>query len=170
MPAPLPPVDQEVVDRMRAAGIVVPARALRAARAAKLELATACGVLMQETNGGRNVYGHDPTIFVGAGVVTPENYAEYKRQRDGLGPAHRRMQGVGPVQLTWWETQDEADAEGGCWDPETNMRVGFRHIAAAISQHGLFEGLRAYNGAGLGAERYATQVLDKRLTFREAGL
>ena len=74
----------------------MPLRCLNRSREAGLELATAAALLMQETGGGKNIYGHDPTIFAGAGEVTRDNYAEYRRQRDAMRP--RRMQGVGPMQ------------------------------------------------------------------------
>jgi hypothetical protein len=54
-----------------------------------------CAFLMQESSGGRNIYGHDPTIFQDHGEVTETNYADYVVLRDQTGLA----QGVGPMQL-----------------------------------------------------------------------
>ena len=79
----------------------------------------------QETGGGRNVFGHDPTVFAGAGKVTRSKYLAYKHVRQRTG----EMQGVGPMQLTWWSYQDRADRLGGAWKPYPNMLVGFRHLA-----------------------------------------
>ena len=107
----------------------------RGARSSGLKLALACALLEKESSGGQNVFGHDPnTIFAGAGEVTKEKYLEYRRRRIAAG--NRTMQGVGPCQLTWWELQDEADREGGCWKPDVNMRVGFRRLATLINAHG----------------------------------
>ena len=58
------------------------------------------------------------------------------------------MQGVGPCQLTWWELQDAADAQGGCWRPEINMRVGFGHLAALVKRYGECRRRAPYNGSG----------------------
>ena len=100
-----------------------------------------CAFLMQETNGGNNIYGHDvrlvgttkvPQPFYGHGEVTQTNYAIYKGERDRLlkepGYGYRRSQGVGPMQLTYWSIQDEADAAGGCWQPWVNITTGIKII------------------------------------------
>ena len=91
--------------------------------------------------------------------VTRTNYARYKRQR--IASRNRSMQGVGPCQLTWWELQDAADAEGGCWRPEINMRTGFGHLAALVKRYGESEGARRYNGTGDAAEAYSRDLLAK---------
>jgi hypothetical protein len=149
----------KLIERLRAADVLRPHAVVEEARRAGLPLPLACALLEKESGRGRNVFGHDPTIFVGAGEVTRAKYAEYKRRRVGSG--NRLMQGVGPCQLTWWEFQDTADREGGCWRPEVNMRVGFRHLAALIAQHGLAEGARRYNGSGPAAEAYSRDLLAK---------
>ena len=41
-----------------------------------------------------------------------------------------------------------------------------RRLRALIDKHGLEEGVRAYNGSGPAAERYATEVLARRLAWR----
>jgi len=85
---------------MRNNGIVSPVRTFLVARQEKLPLPIACAFLEQESSGGQNVFGHDPTIFVGAGKVTRDKYRRYKQQRDANLPnGDRRMQGVGPMQL-----------------------------------------------------------------------
>jgi hypothetical protein len=90
--------------------------------------AAACALLMQESSGGHNEYGHDAGMpFEGAGKVTETNYAEYVAERDATDPP--RCQGVGPTQLTWIGYQDQADALRGCWHPLSNMTVGFTAIA-----------------------------------------
>ncbi len=151
--------DARRVATMKRSGIVMPLRTLLAARKAKLPLSLACALLMQESGGGHNVFGHDPTIFAGAGEVTKEKYLAYRRQRGTT-----RMQGVGPVQLTWWELQDEADRRGGCWKPEINMLVGFERLAGLV-RHGLRDGVRMYNGSGRAADAYAKSLLGKQAHF-----
>ena len=159
-----------LVERLRAENVLRAQAVVEEAKRAGLRLPLACALLEKESGGGRNVFGHDPTIFVGAGEVTRAKYAEYKRRRVASG--NRMMQGVGPCQLTWWEFQDTADREGGCWRPEINMRVGFRHLAALIKAHGEADGARRYNGSGEAAEAYSRDLLAKARTWeaRLAGL
>jgi hypothetical protein len=142
---------------MKRGGILAPRTVVGEAVRAGLALPVACALLEKESGGGRNVFGHDPTIFVGAGEVTRAKYEAYKRQRIASG--NRLMQGVGPCQLTWWEFQDEADREGGCWRPEINMRVGFRRLAAMIKTYGDAGGVRRWNGSGPAAEAYSKDLL-----------
>ncbi len=83
------------MDQLRAGGILNPEIVIEEAKREGLRLSLACALLQQESGGGHNVFGHDAgTIFAGAGTVTREKYADYKRQRDA-NPKRRRMQGVG---------------------------------------------------------------------------
>jgi hypothetical protein len=107
----------------------------------------------QETLNGANIFGHDRTIFAGAGTVTKAKYLAYKRRR-----GRSLMQGVGPLQLTWWETQDAADRLGGCWMPKYNLRVGFSTLAALIRQYGYVKGCQRYNGSGPAAVAYSKSL------------
>lgn len=154
----LSPTDWRYAWRARRAG-VPPGWASRviaeANRYTHVTRSLALALVEQESNFS-NVFGHDPTIYVGAGNVTKGKYLAYKQQR-----GHSRMQGVGPAQLTWWEFQDEADREGGCWNPAVNIRVGLRILDQNIRQHGLHNGVARYNGTGAAASHYATQVIDK---------
>lgn len=131
-------------------------RIIMQARKSGIPISLAFALIEQESN-FKNVFGHDPSIFSGAGNVTKKKYQEYKRLRDAQRP--RRMQGVGPAQLTWWEFQDRADARGGAWIPKHNISLAFDDLAAQIKAHGLHDGIKAYNGRGPDAERYANQVL-----------
>ena len=153
-----------VVERLRAGGILNPRMVVAEAKRAGLRLDYACAMLQKESGGGRNVFGHDPTIFVGAGTVTRAKYMEYKRQRVASG--NDLMQGVGPTQLTYWTLQDRADAQGGCWKPRINMRVGFKHLADHIRAHGEADGARRYNGSGAAAVAYSKDLLAKAAQWR----
>src|SRR5919206_5294985 len=93
-----------LIERLRAGGIVHPRITVAEAQRAGLRLPIACAMLEKESSGGHNVFGHDPTIFVGAGQVTREKYRAYKKQRGPEGKGG--MQGVGPMQLTWYSIQD----------------------------------------------------------------
>lgn len=116
-------------------GIKNPYKAYRASREGGIPFYVMCAVLEKESAGGENVFGHDPTIFVGAGRVTKNKYLAYKRQRQAGGG----MQGVGPMQLTWWEFQDLADKRGGCWKPYINMVVGAEILHKYWNQTGNWE-------------------------------
>jgi hypothetical protein len=72
------------------------------------------------------------------------------------------MQGVGPMQLTWYEFQDDADRLGGCWVAANNIRVGLTLLGKLIVNHGTRMGVARYNGTGPQANRYATEVLEKQ--------
>lgn len=143
----------KTVALLRKNGIDCPWIAYRAAKRGGLELAVLCAVLDQETGGGQNVFGHDPTIFIGAGRVTKAKYLEYRAMRRATG----KMQGVGPMQLTWYSYQDAADALGGCWKPRWNVAVGVAILDRAVKRSGLYAALRAYNGS----DTYAVKVMVK---------
>lgn len=146
-------------------GIVHPHWTIKLARALDLDISLCAAILLQETGGGRNVFGHDPYIkptrllnWLKGRKVTRARYAYYKRQRRrGHG-----MQGVGPMQLTWFSFQDTADAKGGSWRPYVNMQVGFGILAAHIAGKEMFDGVASYNGGGQAANDYARQVLHRR--------
>jgi hypothetical protein len=155
---------ENVVERLRAGGILSPRMVVAEAKRAGLRLDYACAMLQKESNGGSNVFGHDPTIFIGAGTVTKAKYLDYKRRRVSSG--NKLMQGVGPTQLTYWTLQDRADAQGGCWNPRINMRVGFKHLADHINRYGEADGARRYNGSGDAAVAYSKDLLAKAAKWR----
>lgn len=144
-------------------GIVYPWRTYYAAKRAGLGLALAAAVLDKESGGGHNVFGHDPVKCgpVG-GAVTKDRYLAYKKNRPSCG-----MQGVGPVQLTYYTLQDWADAKGGCWRPYVNMLVGFSHLRMLIHKYGDADGIRRYNGLGPAAEAYSRWVRDRAAVWRQ---
>jgi hypothetical protein len=48
-----------------------------------------------------------------------------------------------------------------------NMLAGFEHLAAGIRRNGLRTGVRAYNGSGPAAEKYADTVLTRAEEFKK---
>ena len=143
--------------RLHRAGIVYPNWTARAASVAKIPLPFLCAILMNETAGGENVFGHDPTVAVGWGTVTRAKYAAYVKLRTATG----ELQGVGPCQLTSLSLQQEADAAGGCWQPEHNLAVGAHFLAGLLAEHGGSVQLaaEAYNGSGPLAEQYGQRTV-----------
>jgi hypothetical protein len=156
-------------------GFQNPAAILAARTAANLGLPIACAMLSNETGGGYNEWGHDPTNFIGGfdhitsthwgETVTQAAYEAYKAQRDKNG-----LQGVGPCQLTSGGLQDEADAAGGCWVPQHNMAVGFHFLHDLIKEHGLLGGAVAYNGSGQAAEAYGAHLVALANHYESVGL
>lgn len=149
--------------KLKKRGIVYPVTTVEEADRAGISLSLACAVLMQESAGGHNVFGHDPVRNIRGGQVTRARYELYRRQRKaGLG-----MQGVGPCQLTWWEFQDAADKLGGCWKPRYNIRVGFTRLGQLIKEHGKNVGIARYNGTGNQANTYSREVRAREAHWHE---
>lgn len=128
-------------------GIKIPVRASRAANKAGIPFYVMCAFLEQESSGGDNVFGHDGGTSgwaSGWGEATKAKYVKYRTGRK----AGKGMQGVGPMQLTWWEFQDQADALGGCWKPYFNCLVGAQLLHEYWNQHGSWIKVgERYNGA-----------------------
>lgn len=62
------------------------------------------------------------------------------------------MQGVGPMQLTWYTTQDAADARGGYWVPDRQQRRRAGKPSPRTSAPPRESaGIAAYNGSGAAA-------------------
>jgi hypothetical protein len=155
--------------RLKRHGIIYPLQTVRAQRAAKLGLPLACALLVMETGGGHNEFGHDmfgsqPAPGYGWGTVTKTKYLAFRYLRD----IEHRSNGVGPGQLTSISLQDEADRIGGCWVPQHNMAVGFHYLHDLILEHGLHGGCVAYNGSGPAAQRYADHLLALAEHFKAA--
>ncbi len=149
-------------------GIKHPYVTMEEARLADIPYYVLCAYLIQESSGGMNVFGHDDSIYRGAGSVTKAKYLAYKIERDELVP--RRMQGVGPMQLTWWEFQDRADAYGGCWKPRYNIRVGAELLAKYHEEHTWHDVARLYNAGSLEGDRgqdYARRNGELRVAWRD---
>jgi peptidoglycan hydrolase-like protein with peptidoglycan-binding domain len=157
-------------------GVLMPMECIAGSQKSGLPLAVGAAILLRETGGGRNEWGHDPTIFVGGfdtkngqnhgPLVDAVGYKAYLTQRGPTGAGG--MQGVGPVQLTYYTLQDQADALGGCWVPINNITVGFTHLAGIIKNDGLHAGVAAYNGAGPAAEAYADWVVARAGVIQQA--
>jgi len=170
------------VETLRAWGILRPEITVRAAQVAGLELAAACVVLMNETGGGRMVWGSDGrystpparrtdaqgrVIYEFGGPVTPDNYLRFRAaQRAGIVP----RQGVGDCQLTSEEYIARAEQIGGPTgpaDPYVNQLAGFTGLARLIRAYGDRGGFRRYNGSGDRAEAYADKAMAALVKWRD---
>lgn len=153
------------VDVLTAGGVVNPGGVAAIAAGVGIELAAAVTLLFMESGGGKNVWGHDRVltggIYVSGSPVTKDAYLRYKARRAVLG-----AQGVGPTQLTWRGFQDQADAQGGCWDWSVNCRVGFGVLGGLIHGHGEQAGFAAYNGSGPAAQAYGQRAVQLLAMWR----
>lgn len=156
----LTPNELRICARAKRKGIVNPIIAYQEAKRAGLEFAVLCAVLMKETAGGHNVFGHDGggAPCAGWGLVTASKYRQYV----ALFIRARVAQGVGPMQLTYRGFQTLADKAGGCWKVRPNIRVGaeilakdIKHSSGADYNGKIWNALRAYNGSAA----YADSVL-----------
>lgn len=149
-----------LADILAAGGILRALEVVELAQAAKLDVACAAVLLVKESGGGRNVWGHDPVptagTYVPGGPVTRDNYRAY---RDAVLAGKAGPQGCGPTQLTFRPLQAKADDLGGCWDWRVNVRVGFEHLAQLIRANGVRDGFARYNGSGSAAGRYADDAM-----------
>ena len=155
----------KLIERLRGNRIKMPELAVTEAVHTNTRLACACVLLMKESGGGTNVYGHDPVKCNGTprgGPVTEENYRSYKANRSRCG-----AQGVGPLQLTWPPFQDRADEQGGCWRPNVNVRVGLDIFSGYMRVDGMRTAYRKYNGSGPAAERYADDAMSRTPKFQK---
>jgi hypothetical protein len=148
---------------LREGGILYPEDVVTIAGTAGLELAAAATLLVKESGGGRNVWGHDPVVvapntYVMGGPVTRSNYTAYFA---AVRAGRAGRQGCGPTQLTYGPFQQRADDAGGCWRWEINCRVGFEILADHIRRRGVQDGFRAYNGSGPRAEAYGRDAKAK---------
>lgn len=157
--------DQDLARKAKANGAKYSLRIVIEARKAKIPISLGFALIEQESN-FRNVFGHDPTIFVGAGEVTKAKYLVYRAKR---GPTGRGgMQGVGPPQLTYFTFQDRADEAGGCWVARYSIQVAFTDLAGMIRKHGEHKGLAVYNAGESGwrnGEDYARSVQKKQMRW-----
>lgn len=145
-----------LADALAAAGIGYSATVLQACADHQVPPELVCVLLVKETGGGRNIYGHDqrdgvlayPYAPRGVDVeVTEANYAEYLAAVAAGGLRN----GVGPLQLTHWSLQQRADELGGCWDPACSIPAGVEHFARLLRAYGLPGAFERWRGVGPGA-------------------
>lgn len=170
------PTDAQLVAKLKQQGFQYPAAILAARTVAKLGLPVAAAMLMVESGGGFNIFGHDRDALgecpgYGWGLVTQAKYEAFKAIRVKTG----RSNGVGCAQLTAPGLQDEADAAGGCWIPQHNMAVGFHTLHDLVSEYGLQDGCAAYNGGPggrhlPGPQAYAAHLVALAEHYKAIGL
>lgn len=163
------PRDLALAVRAKRHGMENSLRIVLEARRAGLPINLAFAMVEQESGTGANIWGGDPAPNGGTNGLNnqPVTKARYLRYKQVRGKGTGGMQGVGPLQLTWWEFQDQADALGGCHIPKYNLRIGFTTLAGLIHTKGRYNGIKAYNGSGPAADRYATSVEAKAAKWHQ---
>lgn len=156
-------VNPKWVWKLKRAGFHYPYRVVSEAKRVGLPLSYAMAFLDKESYKGKNVFGNDAVRNpVKGGYVTKRRYNTYLYfRKHGLG-----SQGVGPMQLTYYTLQDQADKLGGCWRVRRNLRVGFSHAKSLIDQYGKFDGVKRYNGSGSKAQAYARDWVSKQYHWK----
>jgi len=154
------PKDIWMISQAKSNGILIPEIAMLACRWIGFNFAVTCAVLEVESGGGKNIYGGDPTIFEGHHnkLVTQQNYHDYKLERE----FYDKNQGVGPMQLTQPDLQDEADRIGGCWNPMCNVLTGVNFLNkkrdTTAAQDSWLTVFNAWNDS-----IYAQRMVDERI-------
>lgn len=147
--------DLRKVYRARGAGARHALKIAQEARRAGLPLDLAYALVEQES-GGRNIFGCDH----GAGRAFC--HQEVTRERVQALLRSGLANGVGLTQLTYPPLVREADRIGGAHRPRFQLRVGFKVLKDNIRRLGYRSGIRAYNGSGPAAERYADLLIARR--------
>lgn len=149
------------VEALTGYGLSNAAVIVQAAQMEGMDLSVAATLVAGES-WGKHIWGHDPGAtdghYVKGGPVTQANYLAY---RAAMRAGQIGRQGCGISQATSAEYQDRADELGGCWDMLANCRSGFRGMQALMSQHGVRDGARRYNGSGSDAEAYADRFMSR---------
>lgn len=112
-------------------------------------------LLDMESSGGRNCFGAPKNCGPPRGSeVTEARYKAYLAARDVCG-----LQGVGPLQLTFRGFQDAADAAGGAWRPEVNVRVGLAEFARLLQRNSARDSLSRWNTGKPGESPYSQKAM-----------
>lgn len=130
-------------------------------------IAVSLGLALQEQESeGRNIFGADTNAPFAHQPVTKARVLKLVEHVRAGGVSN----GVGPMQLTFIGFIEEANRDGGAWDPAVNIATGLGIIAGHVKQHGVRHGLATYNaGTPNSAKglRYAKQVLDRQARIHD---
>lgn len=157
-------------DILKKNGIVDNAETLvSAAKAVGIDLAIAAAFVERESH-GRNVFGSDPGgAFSGGGVVTEAKYKQFT----ALVAAGHTSNGVGPLQLTYFEYFPQAERQGlKLWVPYDNMVFGLRlikgYLGGSVSSNAINNAGQLYNsGHPGGAPEYGKDVAAKAARWKQ---
>jgi hypothetical protein len=120
------------------------------------------GVALQEQeSNGHNIFGADANAPFAHQPVTRARVLKLVEHVRAGGLSN----GVGPLQLTFIGFIDEANRDGGAWDPAVNIATGLGIIHGHVKQHGVRNGLATYNAGKPHSDKgqkYAAQVLDRQ--------
>lgn len=170
---PLPPTiatsrDAELARKLRARGVK---NALRIVIECRHRhdgvIPVSLGLALQEQeSAGRNIFGADTNAPF---PHLPVTRARVLKLVD-LVHAGSISNGVGPMQLTFIGFIEEANRDGGAWNPAVNIATGLGIIAGHVKDHGMRDGLATYNGGKPTSEkgqRYAKEVLARQARIHD---
>jgi hypothetical protein len=152
--------DRQLAHKLRAQGVSNSLRIVLECRHRHQHvLPVSLGLALQEQeSGGANIFGADIGGLFPHQPVTKERVLQLVDHVRAGGVSN----GVGPFQLTFIGFLDEANRDGGAWEPAVNIATGLGIIADHIRQHGVRGGLAAYNaGTPTAAKglKYADHVM-----------
>jgi hypothetical protein len=148
------------VARARRAGARHALKIAQEARRADLPLDLAYALVEQES-AFKNIFGCDH----GAGRAFCHQQVTRERVQTLLNSGVAN--GVGLTQLTYRPFVVEANRIGGAHRPRFQLRVGFKVLKNNIRGQGYRAGIRAYNGSGPAAERYADLLIARRQKWHD---
>lgn len=122
--------------------------------------------LQEQESEGRNIFGADDDAPFPHQPVTKARVLKLVE----LVHAGSISNGVGPMQLTFIGFIEEANRDGGAWDPAVNIATGLGIIAGHVKDHGVRDGLATYNGGKPTSEKgqkYAKQVLERQARIHD---
>lgn len=144
--------DRELAAWFQREGFERPYLTVAALRKADIKPQTAAALLLKESGGGNNVFGHDWEAKLGRARANedrpPYNGHNVTEARARKLRGSTYSNGVGPTQLTFKGYIDRARKAGGEWKPYVNMLIGFRIFRELFNTHGsLVLAATRYNGA-----------------------
>jgi len=117
--------------------------------------------LQEQESRGLNIFGADKRAPFAHQPVTKARVLRLVEHVRAGGVSN----GVGPMQLTFIGFIDEANRDGGAWQPAVNVATGLGIIAGHVKKHGIRDGLATYNAGNphtAQGQKYATQVLERQ--------
>jgi hypothetical protein len=162
------PRDAELARKLRARGVKNALRIViecRHRHDGVIPVSLGLALQEQESN-GQNIFGADTNAPFTHQPVTKARVLKLVEHVRAGGLSN----GVGPMQLTFIAFIDEANRDGGAWDPAVNIATGLGIIADHVKQHGVRKGLAAYNGGTPNSEKglgYAKQVIERQARIHD---
>lgn len=122
--------------------------------------------LQEQESGGLNIFGADQNAPFTHLPVTKARVLKLVNLVHAGGVSN----GVGPMQLTFIGFIEEANRDGGAWEPAVNVATGLGIIAGHVKQHGVPGGLATFNAGNPQSsqgKKYAQHVIKLQDHFHQ---